>query len=70
MDDRDRKALRLLGWIVGLLVASYLVTRPTVKRTLTERLPSHEQINAVLRRAEQITRQAVEPAGKEGNGAS
>jgi len=70
VDDRDRKALRLLAWIVGLLVASYLVTRPTVKARITERLPSHEQINAVLRRAEQITKQAVEPAGKDGNGAS
>ena len=70
MDERDRKAIRLLAWIVGLLVAGYLVTRPGVRAKVRERLPSHEQINAVLRRAEQITKQAVEPAGKEGNGAS
>lgn len=55
---------------MALLVASYLVSRPTVKRKIGERLPTHEQINAVLRRAEQITRQAVEPAGKDGHGAS
>jgi hypothetical protein len=70
VDDRDRAALKLLGWIVGLLVASYLVTRPVVRAKVKEHLPSHEQINAVLRRAEQITRQAAEPAGKDGNGAS
>jgi hypothetical protein len=67
MRDNQRRFIVALAYAIGFVLGVYIVTRPRVRTVIVEHLPSPADVSKVLRRAEQITQEAVDTAGKEGS---
>ncbi len=65
MDSREREVLLFLAYAAGFAVAAWIVSRTPPARRIIERLPSAQDVSAVIARAEEITHKA-QVAGKDG----